>query len=315
MRTYIVRRLLLMIPTLVGVTILVFSMVRFLPGDVIDQMLGEYRISIKSEQELRAKLGLDKPLYVQYFEWVGDLFRGDLGRSLRSDRGVLWELRQRLPASAELGLMAIAFSITIAVPIGVASALRQDTWVDYAARSFSIMALSAPSFWLGILVITFPAIWWHWSPPVGYRHLWEDPVKNLQIMVLPAAILGLVTNGTVMRLTRAQMLEVMRQDYIRTAWAKGLRGRTVVIRHAMKNALIPVVTVIGLQVPILVGGSVVMESIFSIPGMGTYLIQAIQNRDYPIVQGVNLLVAGVVIATNLLVDISYSYLDPRIKYQ
>ena len=315
MRTYIVRRLILMIPTLVGVTILVFSMVRFLPGDVIDQMLGEYRISIKSEQELRAKLGLDKPLYVQYFEWIGDVFRGNLGRSLRSDRGVLWELRQRLPASAELGVLAVAFSVTIAVPIGVASALRQDTWVDYAARSFSIMALSAPSFWLGILVITFPAIWWQWSPPVGYRHLWEDPVKNLQIMVLPAAILGLVTNGTVMRLTRAQMLEVMRQDYIRTAWAKGLRGRTVVIRHAMKNALIPVVTVIGLQVPILVGGSVVMESIFSIPGMGTYLIQAIQNRDYPIVQGVNLLVAGVVIAANLLVDISYSYLDPRIKYR
>jgi peptide/nickel transport system permease protein len=164
-------------------------------------------------------------------------------------------------------------------------------------------------------VITFPAIWWQWSPPVGYKHLWDDPLKNLQIMILPAAILGLVTNGTVMRLTRAQMLEVMRQDYIRTAWAKGLHGRSVVVRHAMKNAFIPVITVIGLQIPILVGGSVVMETIFSIPGTGTYLIQAIQNRDYPVIQGVNLLVATVVILSNLLVDMSYGLLDPRVKYR
>lgn len=315
MGTYIARRLLLTIPTLLGVTVLVFSMVRFLPGDVIDQMMGEYRLSVKSQAELRAKLGLEKPLPVQYAQWLGGLLRGDLGRSLRSDRGVAWELRRRLPASLELGVLAIACSLAIALPVGVLSALRQDTWIDYAARSFSIFALSAPSFWLGILVITFPAIWWHWSPPVGYRHLWEDPVRNLQIMVLPAAILGLVTNGSVMRLTRAQMLEVMRQDYIRTAWAKGLRGRAVVLRHAMKNALIPVVTVIGLQVPLLVGGSVVMESIFSIPGTGTYLIQAIQGRDYPIVQGVNVLVATVVIVSNLLVDVSYGYLDPRVRYR
>ncbi|MGD9893594.1 MAG: ABC transporter permease [Dehalococcoidia bacterium] len=315
MRTYFIRRLLLMIPTLLGVSILVFSMVRFLPGDVIDQMMAEYRISVESEQELRAKLGLDRPLPVQYVSWMGDVLQGDLGASLRSDRGVLWELRQRLPATLQLGMMAILFSLTIALPIGVISALKQDTWIDYAARSFSIFALSAPSFWLGILVITFPAIWWQWSPPVGYRSLWDDPVKNLQMMILPAAILGLVTNGTVMRLTRAQMLEVMRQDYIRTAWAKGLRGRSVVIRHAMKNAFIPVVTVIGLQIPILVGGSVVMETIFSIPGTGTYLIQAIQNRDYPVIQGVNLLVATVVIFSNLLVDMSYGFLDPRVKYR
>jgi peptide/nickel transport system permease protein len=315
MRTYFVRRLLLMIPTLVGVSILVFSMVRFLPGDVIDQMMSEYRISVESEQQLRAKLGLDRPLPVQYVSWMSGVLQGDLGASLRSDRGVLWELRQRLPATLQLGVMAIIFSLTIALPIGVLSALKQDTWIDYAARSFSIFALSAPSFWLGILVITFPAIWWQWSPPVGYKNLWDDPVKNLQIMILPAMILGLVTNGTVMRLTRAQMLEVMRQDYIRTAWAKGLRGRSVVIRHAMKNALIPVVTVIGLQIPILVGGSVVMETIFSIPGTGTYLIQAIQNRDYPVIQGVNLLVATVVIFSNLLVDMSYGFLDPRVKYR
>jgi len=315
MRTYFVRRLLLMIPTLVGVSILVFSMVRFLPGDVIDQMMSEYRISVESEQQLRAKLGLDRPLPVQYVSWMGGVLQGDLGASLRSDRGVLWELRQRLPATLQLGVMAILFSLTIALPIGVLSALKQDTWIDYAARSFSIFALSAPSFWLGILVITFPAIWWQWSPPVGYKNLWDDPVKNLQIMILPAMILGLVTNGTVMRLTRAQMLEVMRQDYIRTAWAKGLRGRSVVIRHAMKNALIPVVTVIGLQIPILVGGSVVMETIFSIPGTGTYLIQAIQNRDYPVIQGVNLLVATVVIFSNLLVDMSYGFIDPRVKYR
>jgi peptide/nickel transport system permease protein len=315
MRTYFIRRLLLMVPTLFGVSVLVFSMVRFLPGDVIDQMMAEYRISVESEQELRAKLGLDRPLPVQYVSWMGDVLQGDLGASLRSDRGVLWELRQRLPATLQLGVMAILFSLTIALPIGVLSALKQDTWIDYAARSFSIFALSAPSFWLGILVITFPAIWWQWSPPVGYKSLWDDPLKNLQIMILPAAILGLVTNGTVMRLTRAQMLEVMRQDYIRTAWAKGLRGRSVVIRHAMKNAFIPVVTVIGLQIPILVGGSVVMETIFSIPGTGTYLIQAIQNRDYPVIQGVNLLVATVVIMSNLLVDMSYGFLDPRVKYR
>jgi peptide/nickel transport system permease protein len=314
MRNYIFRRLLLMIPTLFGVTILVFSMVRFLPGDVLTQMLGEYRVSIKTAHDLRHKMGLDRPAYEQYFTFLGDVADGSLGKSLRSDRSVLFDLRQRLPATIELGMLAITFSLLIAIPIGVLSALWQDTWIDYGARSFSILALSAPSFWIAILVITFPAIWWHWSPPVGYRHFWQDPIKNLQIMLLPALILGLVTNGTVMRLTRAQMLEVLRQDYIRTARAKGLRERSVVVRHAMKNALNPVVTIVGLQIPILIGGSVVMESIFSIPGMGTYLIQAIQGRDYPVVQGVNLLVAIVVILANLAVDISYGILDPRVKY-
>jgi peptide/nickel transport system permease protein len=314
MRNYVLRRLVLMVPTLFGVSILVFAMVRFLPGDVLTQMLGEYRVSIKTERDLRHKMGLDKPAVEQYATFLGDVANGSLGKSLRSDRSVWFDLRQRLPATFELGILAIFFSLLIAIPIGVLSALRQDTWVDYVARSFSILALSAPSFWIAILVITFPAVWWHWSPPVGYRHIWQDPLKNLQIMLIPAAILGLVTNGTVMRLTRAQMLEVMRQDYIRTAWAKGLRGRAVVLRHAMRNALNPVVTIVGLQVPILIGGSVVMETIFSIPGTGTYLIQAIQGRDYPIVQGVNLLVALVVVASNLVVDLSYGYLDPRVKY-
>jgi peptide/nickel transport system permease protein len=259
-------------------------------------------------------MGLDRPAYQQYFSFLGDVGNGSLGTSLRSDRSVLFDLRQRLPATFELGILAITFSLLIAIPIGVLSALWQDTWVDYGARSFAILALSAPSFWIAILVITFPAVWWHWAPPVGYRHIWQDPIKNLQIMLLPAMILGLVTNGTVMRLTRAQMLEVLRQDYVRTARAKGLRGRTVVIRHALKNALNPVITIVGLQIPILIGGSVVMEQIFSIPGMGTYLIQAIQGRDYPIVQGVNLLVAVVVILANLAVDVSYGILDPRVKY-
>lgn len=314
MRNYVLRRLLLMIPTLFGVTVLVFAMVRFLPGDTLTQMLGEYRVSIKTSQDLRHKMGLDRPAYQQYFSFLGDVADGSLGKSLRSDRSVLFDLRQRLPATFELGILAILFSLTIAIPIGVLSALWQDTWVDYGARIFAILALSAPSFWIAILVITFPAVWWHWSPPVGYRHIWQDPLKNLQIMLLPAAILGLVTNGTVMRLTRAQMLEVLRQDYVRTARAKGLRGSTVIVRHAMKNALNPVITIVGLQIPILIGGSVVMESIFSIPGMGTYLIQAIQGRDYPIVQGVNLLVATVVILANLAVDVSYGILDPRVKY-
>jgi peptide/nickel transport system permease protein len=314
MRNYIARRLLLMIPTLLGVSILVFSMVRFLPGNVLDEMLGEYRVSVKTEQDLRAKMGLDKPAYEQYFTFLGDVANGSMGTSLRSDRSVAFDLRQRLPATFELGLLAICFSLAIAVPIGVLSALRQDTWVDYIGRCFSILALSLPSFWIGILVLTFPAIWWHWSPPVGYRNLWQDPVKNLQIMLIPAAILGLVANGTVMRLCRTQMLEVMRQDYVRTARAKGLRGRAVVMRHAMKNALNPVVTIVGLQVPILIGGSVVMESIFSIPGVGTYLLQAIQGRDYPVVQGVNFIVAFAVVLSNLIVDISYSLLDPRVTY-
>lgn len=313
MSRYIIRRLLLMAVTLLGVSVFVFGLIRLLPGDAVTMLLQDYAYA-ENLDALRAKLGLDKPVYVQYWEWLGRLLRGDLGASLRSRQPIMDELARRLPITAELGLLAMLIGLGISIPVGVLSAVKQDAVTDYLARGLAVGALAIPGFWLGTLVITFPSIWFRWTPPLQYTPLHVDPVKNLSHVAIPAAILGIGLSGTLMRLTRATMLEVLRQDYIRTAWAKGLSGRVVIFRHALKNALIPVVTVLGLQVSVLVGGSVVMEQIFVIPGMGRYLLEAIQYRDYPVVQALNLVFAAVILAANLLVDIVYAYLDPRIQY-
>lgn len=314
MHVYLARRLLLVIPTLIGVSIIVFMLVRFLPGDAVTMLLQEYNYG-KDADELRAKLGLDRPIYVQYFEWVGGIVRGDLGTSLRSNGPVAAELVNRMPVTAELGVIAMVVGLAIALPVGIIAAVRQDTWSDYLGRSVAIGLLAIPGFWLATLVITLPSVWWGWTPPLRYTRLLDDPIKNLGHVVIPAIILGLALSGTLMRLTRAQMLEVLRQDFVRTASAKGLAERAVVVRHALKNAFIPVLTLLGLQVSILVGGTVVLESVFVLPGMGRYLLEAVQYRDYPVIQALNLIFATVIVLANLIVDLLYGWLDPRVRYQ
>jgi peptide/nickel transport system permease protein len=315
MQAYILRRLLALIPTLFFASVIVFTTVRLIPGDVIDLMLSQNDISAsKMDREaLMEVLGLDKPMWSQYLIWVGNLFRGDMGNSLWQSTPVTERLAERLPVTFELGLLAILIGLTIAMPIGVYSAIRQDTAGDYIARSFSILLLAIPSFWLGTMVVVIPSIYFGWSPEVSYIAFSEDPIGNLKQMLVPAAVLGAALSAVTMRMTRTMMLEVLRQDYIRTAMAKGLPERLVVFRHALRNALIPVVTLVGLQAPLVIGGAVIMEQIFGIPGMGTLLLDAVNQRDYPIITGVFLVVGLAVMVINLLVDLSYGLLDPRVR--
>lgn len=316
MQKYILRRLFLVFPTLFGVTLFVFGMVRLLPGDAVSMMLQDYSAYsyAKDAAELRAKLGLDRPFLQQYATWVGKIVQGDLGVSLRNQTPIADDLKRYLPVTFELGGLGLIIALVISIPLGVYSAVRQDSISDYVARSTATAMLAIPGFWFGILAITLPSIWWGWAPPLRYSQLFDDPVKNLTQMILPATILGIGLSGGIMRLTRTQMLEVLRQDYIRTAWAKGLQERFVIVRHTLKNGIIPVVTLLGLQLSVLVGGAVVLESIFVIPGMGRYLLDAISNRDYPIVQAVILIFATMIIFSNLFIDIVYAWLDPKIRY-
>ena len=314
MQAYILRRLLALVPTLFFVSLIVFSSIRMIPGDVVDLMMAQNDISTGQDRaRVEEALGLDQPLHIQYVRWISKVVRGDLGRSLWQSTSVAAEIRNRLPISFELGLLALIVALTFAIPIGVYSAIRQDTAGDYITRSFSLLMLALPGFWLGTLVMIFPSVWWRWAPDLDYTPFFEDPVKNLRHMLVPAILLGLAMSAVTMRLVRTMMLEVLRQDYVRTARAKGLRERAVVVRHALRNSLIPVVTLVGLQAPILVGGAVIMEQIFVIPGMGLMLLEAVSRRDYPVVTGVFLVVGLAVLLINLLVDLSYGLLDPRVR--
>lgn len=315
MKEYIIRRVLLMFPTLLGVTLAVFVLMHLAPGDVIMAKLAEDYVTPEHLERMRAELGLDKPLHEQYGFWLANVVRGDLGTSLWSGAPVTEELMKRIPVSAELAILAMLVSISIALPLGVLSAVRQDTGADYLGRFASISFLSAPNFWLGTLILVLPAIWFGWAPPVRYVPLTQEPWMNLQ-QVLPAALaLGAHSSAVVMRMSRSTLLEVLRQDYIRTAWAKGLNGQVVILRHALKNALIPVITIWGSQLSNLLGGTVVMETIFSLPGIGLSTFQAIERRDFVQLQGNVLFIAGVFVVMNLLVDLIYSWLDPRIRYR
>ena len=319
MRVYFVRRLLLMIPTLFILSVLVFFSVRLLPGDVIDRMMIDVvdqggQIDREAFERL---LGLDVPAHVQYGRWLSGIFlRGTLGRSLFASHMTIEErIAGRLPVTIELGLMSIVIGLVIALPVGIYSAIRQDTAADYVGRSFAILGLAAPNFWLALIVIIYPARWWAWSPPLTWVSFTEDPPGNLAVLLLPSLILGTALAAGTMRMTRTMMLEVLRQDYIRTAWSKGLRERAVMARHAVKNALIPVVTLIGLQLPIVVGGAVIIENIFNLPGLGQLMVIALTERDYPVVSGINLFFAVTVLAVNLMIDLLYPYLDPRVRYR
>ena len=334
MRAYLIRRLLLIIPTLWILTILVFLSVRFIPGDavdaMIDRMLAVYPVSAFVDREaLERLLGLDVPAYVQYGRWIGvlptpdpitkesqfnGLLQGTFGESLFGQWNIEEVIIRRLPVTFELGFLAIVIGLVIALPVGIYSAIRQDTAADYAGRSGAIIGMSIPNFWLALMVVIFPAIWWGYSPPVKLIPFTEDPLGNLRMFIIPSLILGTAMSASTMRMTRTMMLEVLRQDYIRTAWSKGLKERVVIMRHAIKNALIPVVTLIGLELPVLVGGSVIIENIFALPGLGRLFLTALSSRDYPVVSGVNLFLSAVVMLNILLIDMIYPYLDPRIRY-
>ena len=334
MRAYAVRRLLLIIPTLFILTVMVFLLVRFIPGDVIDIIEGrlvQQGQNIEIDREaVERMLGLDVPVYVQYGRWMGvlptpdwitgesrfnGLLQGTLGDSLFGGPAVEERIIGSLPVTIELGLIALVLGQLIALPVGIYSAIRQDTPADYVGRSIAIIGMATPNFWLGIMVMIFPAIWWGWAPPLQYIPFTEDPLGNLGILIIPSVILGTALSAGMMRMTRTMMLEVLRQDYIRTARSKGLKEGATIMRHAVKNALIPMVTLVGMQLPILVGGSVIMENIFNLPGLGRVMLSALEVRDYPMVSGVNLVFAGVVLLNNLFIDLIYPYLDPRVRYR
>lgn len=316
MQTYILRRLLALLPTMLIASIIVFVIVRMVPGDVVDLMLSQNDAGSNklTRDQLMETLGLDKPLWQQYGHWISRLLlHGDLGDSLWQGDSVLGMIAERLPVTFELGLLAMLIALTVAIPVGVYSAVKQDTAGDYATRSFSLLMLAVPSFWIGTMVTVFPSIWWGWSPEIHFTPFLEDPWANLQQMLIPATILGLSLSAITMRMTRTMMLEVLRQDYIRTARAKGLSEMLILTRHAVRNALIPVITLIGSQAPVLIGGAVILEQIFVLPGMGLLLLDAVNQRDYPVVTGVFFIVGISVMLINLLVDLSYGLIDPKVR--
>ena len=315
MQGYVIRRFVALIPTLIFASFIVFITVRLIPGNIIELMLSQNDVSASKQtrDQLEAALGLDTPIYIQYFKWMAGLLQGDLGKSLWTNTPVMEEILYRLPITFQLGMMALLVSLLVGIPIGVYAALKQDTVGDYLLRTLSILMLAIPGFWVGTLVMVFPAMWWGWSPSVRFVTFSQDPWGNFVQLLIPALILGKAFSAIIMRLTRTLMLEVLRQDYIRTARAKGLSVSTIVIRHALRNALIPVVTLVGLQAPLLFGGAVILEQIFVIPGMGLLLLEAVGTRDYPTITGVFLVIGVAVVIINLLVDLSYGFLDPRVR--
>jgi peptide/nickel transport system permease protein len=314
MRQYVLRRLTLAIPTLFLVSLIVFAMMRLMPGDVATRMV-EGHAYAPTLDALRKDLGLDRPAIVQYLDWVGGiLLRGDFGRSYWTRQPILDEFVRRFPVTLELALLTILVSVVIGVLVGIVSAARQDSVSDYLGRVLAIFALSVPYFGLAVLVVVLPAIYFKWTPVWTYVAFTVDPQENLKIMIVPALVFGVTRAGPIMRIMRSALLDVLRQEYIRTAWSKGLSERTIVLRHALKNAMIPVISLVGLQMPLYIGGSVIIEAIFRLPGVGLFFFEALTRLDYPVVQSVNLIVAAMVVGLNLLIDLSYAFLDPRIRY-
>ena len=315
MQQYILRRLLMLFPVVLGVSFLVFTVMHMVPGDTVLLRLAESpSASQKDVEELRVELGLDKPFLVQYLDWLGQLARGDLGRSLWTDDPVADDIASRLPVTIELGILAAVVSALLGVSAGVVSAVRQDSIVDYALRIFVTLGLAIPNFALATLALVLLGVWFQWSPGVWYTPFTEDPAANLRQMFLPALLLGFSLSASIARMTRSSMLEVMRQDYVRTATAKGLKERSVILRHALKNAMPPVLTIMGLQFGFLMGGAVVIESIFGLPGLGRLMLDGINQRDYVLIQGAVFVVATSYVLVNIAVDVSYGFLDPRIRY-
>ncbi len=312
MLDYLVQRLAISVVTLAVISVIVFTGVRMIPGDPARVMAGT-EADEAGLAEIRAKYGLTDPLPVQYLRWVGLALRGDLGESIRTRETVVATVAKKLPVTVELACLSILVALCIAIPVGVLSAARRNTIWDYLANTLSLCGLSVPSFWLGIMLILLLSVRLHWLPASGFVPLWENPVGNLMRMLMPAFVLGATLGAVLMRQTRNSMIEVLGADYIRTAYSKGLRGRAVIFRHAIRNGLIPVVTILGLQMGALMGGAVVTEQIFVVPGFGRLIVESVFTRDYPLVQGVVLITASAYVLINLFVDISYSLLNPRIR--
>ncbi|MCC6176569.1 MAG: ABC transporter permease [Chloroflexi bacterium] len=315
MTRYVINRLLLAIPVLIGASIVIFILLRFLPGDVVDIIIGtEGSATPEVRETIRRMFGLDQPIYIQYLTWLGAIVRGDLGSSLRTSEPVAGILLSRLPITLELAFLSVVLSISMAVPLGVLAAVKRGGPIELVSRLIGLIGLSLPNFWLATMMILVASLWFGWLPSLIYVSPLSDPVENLQQMLMPAFSLALALMAIVLRMTRSAMLEVLGQDFVRTARAKGLNERLVLMRHALKNALIPVVTVVGVQMGTLFGGAVVVEQIFGLPGMGWTFVNGIYQRDYPTVQGAVLMLATSFIVVNLLVDLTYAYLDPRIRY-
>jgi peptide/nickel transport system permease protein len=317
MATYIVRRILLMIPTLLGAVTLIFLLMRLLPGDVALYILGSgesSEVNKEALQQIRQDLGLDRPLIVQYGLWLWGAARLDFGTSYWTRQPVIEELKRRYPITANLAVMSLILGTLIAIPVGVLSAVRQDTLADYTARVFVISGLSLPNFWFAILIILGLVHYFKWLPPLDYAPFWAEPWQNFKQLVFPAVATGYRLSAIGARMTRSSILEVLRDDYVRTARAKGLQEFVIVLKHALRNALLPVITIIGLELLTLFGGLVVIETVFTIPGIGRYLVDAITHRDYPSIQAVVFMFSLLVVTVNLMVDIVYGFLDPRIRY-
>jgi peptide/nickel transport system permease protein len=316
-RTYLAKRLLLIVPTLFGVAAVVFLIMRVIPGDVTLLILGgdqTGRIDPQQLAAMRHQLGLDQPLAVQFATWLWGVLRLDFGTSLWTGQPVIEEVLIRLPLSLEVAILATIVSVLLAIPLGMIAAVRQDSWVDYVIRIGSIGGQAIPSFWVGILVILFLVIYFGWGPPLEFTPPWVDPWANFQQLVWPVLTVGYRYAAVTTRMTRSTVLEVLREDYIRTAWAKGLRERAVVIRHALKNAMLPVITLVGTEFAFLIGGLVVTETVFTLNGVGRFVVDAVAHRDYPVVQALVFLIALCFVIVNLLIDLTYAWFDPRIRY-
>ncbi len=328
MKRYIARRILMFIPVLIGVSVIIFTLMRVVPGDVALMILigpeGDGEVDEEAYQRLREELGLNEPLFIdvtnpargsQYGAWVSGLAYGNWGDSIRTDTPVLSEISRRFPLTFEMATLTVLISILIALPLGILMAMRQDSILDYVLRVVSIGGIAMPSFWTGALMLLFMTIWFRYIPPLGYQHFWDNPWANLQQVIWSSLALGYLLSSVVARMTRSTLLEVLRQDYIRTAWAKGLTERVVITRHALKNAFLPIVTLIGLYYAALIGGTVIMENIWNLPGLGRSLIESINFRDYPMVQGLIMIFAFIILCANLFVDLTYAWLDPRVRYE
>jgi len=315
MYRYLLSRLGLLAISLIGLSMLVFLLLRVVPGDAAVFLAGADNSNQAAVDEIRATLGLDDPVAIQYLRWVGKTLQGDLGESLFTRETVAHALMVRLPVSLELGVLSLGLAVLVALPVGIISALKQDSVTDQSLRFLSIIGLAVPNFWLGTMAIVFGSKYLNWIPPVGYESFWSSPSQNLQQFMIPAVILGSGLSASLVRMLRSSMLEVLREDYIRTARAKGLDTMSVVRRHMLKNAMIPVVTLFGIQAGFIVGGSVIIENIFNLPGMGRLVIDAISRRDYPVVQGVVMAFGTFILMVNLLTDMVYVWLDPRISYR
>lgn len=313
MKQYTIRRILQLIPVLLGISILIFAVMKMIPGDVISGILG-----VEATPELRAQLaakyGLDRPYIVQYLDWIGGVLRGDFGESIRTAEPILPQILTRFQVTAELTILAAVISWFVAIPLGILAAVKRNSMVDRLIRVFALLGVSVPGFALSILLILFLSLAFGYFSPLGYVSFFEDPLRNLQIMILPASIMGISISGSVMRMTRSSVLEVLRQDFVRTVRAKGASERVAVFKHVLRSALIPIVTLVGMQIGSLLGGAVIVEQIFSLPGLGQMTLTGINQRDYPVVQGCVLFIAFVYVLVNVATDLLYAYIDPRISY-